>query len=143
MNPSSIGGIEADRRRGVHRDVDAGRDLGLAAAEVAVDHLDALVQHRHHARLAHPLTQRVERGLAEEVLDALAARGPGLAAHQQDHAGLGEVGQEAFEDDLREEAGHPGEQHRLAGEGLDDRGRRGRAGLALYHAADYAVSTGR
>ena len=67
----------------------------------------------------------------------------GLAAHQQDHAGLGEVGQQAFEDDLREEAGHPGEQHRLAREGFDDRGRRGWAGLALYHAADYAVSTGR
>ena len=134
--------VERDRGRGVAGDVDAAGDLRHATSEVRVDHVHAFVKYLDQLLLAHPFAQRVERRLAQQVLDPLSAGGARLRAHQQDDAGLVEVGHQSFEHDLRQESGDTRQQDRLAGQRLHDRGIAG-SGLrpVLYHVADYALST--
>jgi hypothetical protein len=128
--------VEADGRRRVDHDVDARRDVGLAAGEVAVDHVHALVQQGEQGVVAaESLAQSVERGLPRQVMDALHGGRGRLGTHQDRDTGLREVEQQALEDDLPEEPGDPRQQDALAREGVDD------GAALLYHAADYALST--
>jgi hypothetical protein len=128
--------VEAHRGGRVDHDVDPLGNVWLAAREVAVDHVDALVEQRQERVIAsEPLAERIERRLAGQVVHALNGRRRRLRPNEDGHAGLGKVRQETFQHNLSEEPGDPGQQDALARERVDDRA------SFLYHAADYAVST--
>ena len=122
--------------------VDPARELRLAAREVAVDHGDALVQERQELVVAtEPCAEAIERRLARQVVDALDGGRRGLRTDEDRDGRFREVEEEPLEDHLAEEAGDPREEDPLAREGVDDAGPVGSS--ALYHAADYRLSTAR
>ncbi len=124
--------------------VDVARERGELAREVAVDDVDALVEHRLDPVVADVVAERVEKWATEERLDPLTPRRAELRPDEQRDPGLREVLQEALEDRLPEEPGYARDQHVLAGQALGDRLRAGGSGGGLlYHAADYALSTTR
>ena len=129
--------VEADGGGRVDDVIHARGDLGLAPAEVALQHVDLLVeQGQERVVAAQAFAQDVEGRLARQVMDPVDGRRGLLAAHQDGHAGVREVEQEPLQDHLTQEAGHAGQEDALAGQRLDDRA------ASLYHAADYPLSTG-
>ena len=133
--------VEADGGGRMDRDVDPGWELRLAAREVAVDHGDPLVQEGQELVVAtEPLAEDIERRLAGQVVDALEGGRRGLRTDEDRDGRFREVEEEPLEDHLPEETGDPREEDALAREGVDDAGP---GGSALYHAADYRLSTAR
>src|SRR6185503_8839063 len=91
------------------------------------------------------VAERVERRAAEHRLEALAPARAELGPHEDRDPGAVEVVEEPLDDGLPEEPRDPRDQHVLAREPLDDRGRRAgpRRLEVVYHVADYGFSTGR
>ena len=113
--------VEADGGRRVDHDVESCGDVRLAAREVAVDHVDVVVERGEEGVVAaQPLTQDIEGRLAGQVVDAIDRRRGLLRAHQHGRVGVREVEQEPFEDHLAEEASHTREQDTLARKGFND-----------------------
>jgi len=82
------------------------------------------------------LREDVEGGLAGQVVDPVDRGRRLLAANEDGYPGIRKIEQDPLEDHLPEEAGDAREEDALARERLDD------GAAFLYHAADYALSTG-
>jgi hypothetical protein len=130
----------------VDHDVELAGQVGTASREVAVDDLDALVEEAEQRLVrAEPFAERVERGLARQVVDPFDRCRARLGSHEHDDPRAGDVGQQPLEEDLAQEPGDAGQQDPRAGEPIGDRRAEGSGDgrVGLYHSSDYRLSTGR
>jgi hypothetical protein len=88
--------------------------------QVAVEHLDPLGQEPAHALVPLAVPQGTERRLGQQLLDAVLRRDASCGPYEKHSPGVGQVGQQAFEQGLAEEPGRAGDQDAPPGEGFAD-----------------------